>query len=349
MGNGSVKPRYLKRPDSHVGSCPFGCSRCSKVLKDPGLSISTITGAADILRSKIWELEKELKRQEEELHERNYHILELQEQLAKQTRTISDLTEELKCKCIQLNKLQDVVVTQGTNPFLFSTLIETPRASQVAGNNRRRGAKEGVSAEPTTRTYDLTEQPRFSFEKARVRKASSEKKLITDALSRNQFLKRLDPQQIRDMVECMYGRTYQQGSYIIKQGEPGNHIFVLAEGRLEVYQHNKFLSSIPVWTAFGELAILYNCTRTASVKAVTSVKTWALDREVFQNIMRRTAQARHDQYRNFLRSVSLLKDLPEDKLTKIIDCLEVEYYDKGDCVIREGEEGSTFFVISKGK
>ncbi|XP_053107198.1 cGMP-dependent protein kinase 2 isoform X2 [Hemicordylus capensis] len=348
MGNGSVKPKYLKRPDSHVGNCPFGCSAGGKFLKDPGLNISTITGAADILRSKVWELERELKRQEEELQERNYHIIELQEQLAKQTRTIADLTEELKCKCIQLNKLQDVVDTQGANPFLFSPLKEVPRISQAACSNRRRGAKEGVSAEPTTRTYDLTEQPRFSFEKARVRKASSEKKLITDALSRNQFLKRLDPQQIRDMVECMYGRTYQQGSYIIKQGEPGNHIFVLAEGRLEVFQQNKLLSSIPVWTAFGELAILYNCTRTASVKAVTSVKTWALDREVFQNIMRRTAQARHEQYRNFLRSVSLLKNLPEDKLTKIIDCLEVEYYDKGDHVIREGEEGSTFFVISRG-
>lgn len=56
----------------------------------------------------------------------------------------------------------------------------------------------------------------------------SEKKLITDALNKNQFLKRLDPQQIKDMVECMYGRSYPQGSYIIKQGEPGNHIFVLA-------------------------------------------------------------------------------------------------------------------------
>ncbi|KAM9742515.1 cGMP-dependent protein kinase 2 isoform 4-T4 [Dama dama] len=179
--------------------------------------------------------------------------------------------------------------------------------------------------------------------------SSSEKKLITDALNKNQFLKRLDPQQIKDMVECMYGRSYQQGSYIIKQGEPGNHIFVLAEGRLEVFQGEKLLSSIPMWTTFGELAILYNCTRTASVKAITNVKTWALDREVFQNIMRRTAQARDEQYRNFLRSVSLLKNLPEDKLTKIIDCLEVEYYDKGDYIIREGEEGSTFFILAKGK
>ncbi|XP_048366088.1 cGMP-dependent protein kinase 2 isoform X2 [Sphaerodactylus townsendi] len=349
MGNGSVKHKYMKRPDSHAGSCPYGCSGSGKLGKDQVLNISTIAGAADILRGKVWELERELKRQEEDIQERSYLIIELQEQLAKQTRTIAELTEELKCKCIQLNKLQDVVDTQGANPFLFSPLKEAPRVVPAASNNRRRGAKEGVSAEPTTRTYDLTEQPRFSFEKARVRKPSSEKKLITDALNRNQFLKRLDQQQIRDMVECMYGRTYQQGSYIIKQGEAGNHIFVLAEGRLEVFQQNKLLSSIPVWTAFGELAILYNCTRTASVKAVTSVKTWALDREVFQNIMRRTAQTRHEQYRNFLRSVSLLKNLPDDKLTKIIDCLEVEYYDKGDYVIREGEEGNTFFVIARGK
>lgn len=40
----------------------------------------------------------------------------------------------------------------------------------------------------------------------------------------------------------------------------------LTEGRLEVFQGEKLLSSIPIWTTFGELAILYNCTRTASVK-----------------------------------------------------------------------------------
>lgn len=40
----------------------------------------------------------------------------------------------------------------------------------------------------------------------------------------------------------------------------------LTEGRLEVFQGEKLLSSIPMWTTFGELAILYNCTRTASVK-----------------------------------------------------------------------------------
>ncbi|XP_075401027.1 cGMP-dependent protein kinase 2 isoform X2 [Tenrec ecaudatus] len=334
MGNGSVKPKHSKHPDGHAGN-------------------PTATAEALALRSKVTELEREVRRKDAEIQEREFLLKELREQLSKQTVAMAELTEELQNKCIQLNKLQDVVHVQGGSQPPASpekVPLEVHRkTSGLVSLHSRRGAKAGVSAEPTTRTYDLNKPPEFSFEKARVRKDSSEKKLITDALNKNQFLKRLDPQQIRDMVECMYGRNYQQGSYIIKQGEPGNHIFVLAEGCIEVSQGEKLLSSIPMWTTFGELAILYNCTRTASVKAITNVKTWALDREVFQNIMRRTAQARDEQYRNFLRSVSLLKNLPEDKLTKIIDCLEVEYYDKGDCIIREGEEGSTFYILAKGK
>ncbi|NXY75929.1 KGP2 kinase, partial [Glareola pratincola] len=347
MGNGSVKPKHLRQPDRHIANLSIGCAGNRKFLKDTGLGINVNNGQADVFYSRLLELEKELKRKDQELQEGQSRVAELQEQLATQTKVIAELTKELQSKCIQLNKLQDVVSTPGEH-FLQTSPFKVASRIQVSAD-RRRGAKEGVSAEPTTQLYDLNGQAKFSFEKARVRKDSSEKKLIMDALNKNQFLKRLEPHQIRDMVECMYERTFQQGSYVIRQGEPGNHIFVLKEGSLEVFQQNKLLSSIPVWTAFGELAILYNCTRTASVKAITNVKTWALDREVFQNIMRVTAQTRQEQYRNFLRSVSLLKNLPEDKLTKIMDCLEVEYYDKGDYIIREGEEGNTFFIIAKGK
>lgn len=45
--------------------------------------------------------------------------------------------------------------------------------------------------------------------------------------------------------------------------------FVFADGTLDVFQQNKLLTSITVWTTFGELAILYNCTRTASVRGGT--------------------------------------------------------------------------------
>ncbi|XP_075903192.1 cGMP-dependent protein kinase 2 [Nelusetta ayraudi] len=336
MGNGSMKSKRYK--------CTDGSFKKSSL---------------DSLRARVVDLEREGRRKDEELCAREQQVRSLQEQLAKQSRALAQLSQQLQDKCVQLNKLQDVMRNQGGAqvglPSRPPSVRTGSRGSPNLGVriketlNRRRGAKEGVSAEPTSRTYDSSSLPKFSFDKARVPKDASVKKLLTDGLNKNQYLKRLELQQIKDMVECMYERTYLQGEYVVKQGEPGNHLFVLADGKLDVFQHNKLLTSISVWTTFGELAILYNCTRTASVKAVNNVRTWALDREVFQNIMRRTAETRHEQYRNFLRSVSLLANLPEDKLSKIVDCLEVEYYDKGEHVIREGEEGSTFYIIAQGK
>lgn len=153
MGNGSVKPKHSKHSDGHSGN------------------LST-----HALRSKVTELERELRRKEAEIQEREYHLKELREQLSKQTVAIAELTEELQNKCIQLNKLQDVVHMQGGSPLLASpekVPLEVHRkASGLVSLHSRRGAKAGVSAEPTSRTYDLNKPPEFSFEKARVRKDS---------------------------------------------------------------------------------------------------------------------------------------------------------------------------------
>ena len=58
-----------------------------------------------------------------------------------------------------------------------------------------------------------------------------------------------------------------------------------AEGEFDVIKDGKVLGRLGVGKAFGELAILYNCKRTASIKAVTDGKVWALERTVFQQVM----------------------------------------------------------------
>uniref|UniRef100_A0A8C6KFI3 cGMP-dependent protein kinase 2-like n=1 Tax=Nothobranchius furzeri TaxID=105023 RepID=A0A8C6KFI3_NOTFU len=159
----------------------------------------------------------------------------------------------------------------------------------------------------------------------------------------NDFLKKLEPQHMREMVDCMYETIYAEEQLVIQEGDAGNYLYVLAEGLLEVIQTGKLLGRMHPGTAFGELAILYNCKRTATSHI------WALDRQTFQTIMMQTTQATHEEYFSFLRSVSLLHELPEEKLSKIVDCLEVDYFEKGEYIIREGEEGNTFFIISKGE
>ncbi|KAJ8910800.1 hypothetical protein NQ315_014508 [Exocentrus adspersus] len=127
------------------------------------------------------------------------------------------------------------------------------------------------------------------------------------------------------------------------------HPVSFKEGCVEVSRENKFLSTLTPGKVLGELAILYNCQRTATIKAATDCKLWAIERQCFQTIMMRTGLIRQAEYTDFLKSVPIFKNLPEDTLIKISDVLEETYYTHGDYIIRQGARGDTFFIISKGR
>lgn len=124
---------------------------------------------------------------------------------------------------------------------------------------------------------------------------------------------------------------------------------MISEGKVEVSRENKYLSTLAPGKVLGELAILYNCKRTATIKAATDCKLWAIERQCFQTIMMRTGLIRQAEYTDFLKSVPIFKNLPEDTLIKISDVLEETFYSEGDYIIRQGARGDTFFIISKGR
>lgn len=82
----------------------------------------------------------------------------------------------------------------------------------------------------------------------------------------NDFLKNIDSSQVRELVESMYSLEVRQDEYVIREGEAGAHLFVSAVGEFEVIKDGKVLGRMGEGKAFGELAILYNCTRTASIR-----------------------------------------------------------------------------------
>lgn len=82
----------------------------------------------------------------------------------------------------------------------------------------------------------------------------------------NDFLKNLDSSQVREIVDSMYSKEFLAGKYVIREGEAGAHLYVSAEGEFQVIKEDKVLGRMGAGKAFGELAILYNCTRTASIR-----------------------------------------------------------------------------------
>uniref|UniRef100_A0A3B3QXY2 cGMP-dependent protein kinase n=1 Tax=Paramormyrops kingsleyae TaxID=1676925 RepID=A0A3B3QXY2_9TELE len=217
-------------------------------------------------------------------------------------------------------------------------------SAQIIGPRTRRA--QGISAEPQTyRSFqDLTSQ---AFRKHA--KSDRSKDLIKEAILDNDFMKNLELSQIQEIVDCMYPVEYGKDSCIIKEGDVGSLVYVMEDGKVEVTKEGVKLCTMGPGKVFGELAILYNCTRTATVKTLTNVKLWAIDRQCFQTIMMRTGLIKHAEYMEFLKSVPTFQGLPEEILSKLADVLEETHYEDGEYIIRQGARGDTFFIISKGK
>ncbi|XP_063365617.1 cGMP-dependent protein kinase, isozyme 2 forms cD4/T1/T3A/T3B isoform X3 [Cydia amplana] len=272
---------------------------------------------------------------ENEIDERDATIRYLKNEIDKFRQVVKPLTRQI------LDSHRNGTDGEEDGFVMKSPGVENTRVLPLIEPRLKRTA---ISAEPLS---SLTQDNEMKLVK--IPKSSKSRELIKSAILDNDFMKNLEMTQIREIVDCMYPVEYAAGSLIIKEGDVGSIVYVMEEGRVEVSRENKYLSTMAPGKVFGELAILYNCKRTATIKAATDCRLWAIERQCFQTIMMRTGLIRQAEYTDFLKSVPIFKNLPEDTLIKISDVLEETHYQNGDYIVRQGARGDTFFIISKGQ
>ncbi|XP_068745204.1 cGMP-dependent protein kinase 1-like isoform X1 [Montipora capricornis] len=285
-----------------------------------------------------------------ELREKDDFLQHTNAELQYKQRIIDEKDMELAKLRKEIHELKCVVQQTAHKSSILST-IQEDRGMAVSNSklatkdmlSSRKEKRMAVSGESSSKAQEESKK-----ELERHPKDFRSKELIKDAINENDFLKNLDSAQVREIVDCMYPKNYFMSDIIVHEGDIGHALYVIAEGRLEVTKDGEFLGEMSGGTVFGELAILYNCKRTATVKAMDNARLWIIDRSVFQMIMMRTGMMRHSAHVTFLKSVPLLKNLSDQEFSKLGDVLEEEYYHGDDFVIREGERGDTFYIINKG-
>jgi CRP-like cAMP-binding protein len=75
--------------------------------------------------------------------------------------------------------------------------------------------------------------------------------------------------------------NYEPGTAIVTQGESGDHFYVIESGRAEVFKDGERVGVLEKGNHFGEIALLASLPRTATVRSVTPLRAFQLDRDGF--------------------------------------------------------------------
>ena len=98
--------------------------------------------------------------------------------------------------------------------------------------------------------------------------------------------------QLAIIVDAMEERAFTEGDVIIRQGDPGDFMHILAAGTCDIFKGAVRVLQCCPGMVFGELALMYDAPRAATVLATSPVLTWAIDRLTFKQVMFGTTQRR---------------------------------------------------------
>lgn len=201
---------------------------------------------------------------------------------------------------------------------------------------KRRGA---VSAEP------IREEDAASYVKKVVPKDEATMSSLSKAISRNVLFSHLDDGERSDIFDAMFCKEAEEDEIIINQGDEGDNFYIIDVGTVDVFVNGTKVVTLTDGASFGELALIYGTPRAATVKAVTWVRLWGIDRDSYRRILMGSTIRKRKTYEELLSKVSILSNLdPWERLT-VADALEAVSFSGGEVVVSQGEGGDDFFII----
>jgi len=183
---------------------------------------------------------------------------------------------------------------------------------------------------------------------------SDEQKARLEATITNSFLfSALEPADMQTVLMAMKECNFEAKQEVIKEGDDGDFMFVIEKGSLDCIKtingEDKIVKTCDPGDVFGELALLYNCPRAASVVAKDACTCWQLVRETFNHIVKEAAVKKRNRYEQFLTSVALLQGMDQYEKSQIADALKCETYSKGEIIVKQDDPGDKFYIVEEGE
>lgn len=162
----------------------------------------------------------------------------------------------------------------------------------------------------------------------------------------------LDDHDLKVVIDAMDEKKSSAKEFVIKEGENGDVLYIVESGELACTKvidgQEKFLKNFTAGDVFGELALLYNAPRAASIQANTECLLWVLDRNTFNNIVKEASQKKRAQYESFLSTVPILSNMDHYERSKMADAVKETKVKNGEMIIKQGDQGDVFYILVEG-
>ncbi|MDL1895044.1 cyclic nucleotide-binding domain-containing protein [Anaerolineae bacterium CFX7] len=115
------------------------------------------------------------------------------------------------------------------------------------------------------------------------------------------LFRELTPSELDLVLTKLQPQTVEAGAQIIRQGEQGDRFYIIRRGRVEVTQNGRYISTHGAGETFGEIALLYNIPRTATVCALEPTELLTLTATDFLDVLAR-----------YLKRAEALQDISQE-------------------------------------
>ncbi|KFG55913.1 protein kinase G AGC kinase family member PKG, partial [Toxoplasma gondii FOU] len=174
--------------------------------------------------------------------------------------------------------------------------------------------------------------------------------LIQDSLKANLVCSSLNEGEIDALAVAMQFFTFKKGDVVTKQGEPGSYFFIIHSGTFDVLVNDKRVNAMDKGKAFGEIALIHNTERSATVVASsTEGALWGVQRHTFRETLKQLSSRNFAENRQFLASVKFFEMLTEAQKNVITNALVVENFKPGQPIVKEGDAGDVLYILKSGK